>query len=270
MRFALITDEHFGPPAYHRGKLRKLTGQAEPLTRAFVERMNRHERPDLVINLGDVIEDSSRDTDLEQYGRFVGILEGLEAPRLHVAGNHDQVNLSDDDLRALWGHSGPLHYSRDVGGVHFVVLRTAQIEHTKVYLPDDQLEWVARDLERASRPAIVLMHHTASEMDVTGNHWFEHQPQICRIAERRKLRAVFEASGKVIAVFNGHVHWNHFDLINGIPYVTVQSLIENLDDDAPGRAAAAHAVCDLDEHRLIVRVAGLEPARYQIELREQP
>ena len=44
------------------------------------------------------------------------------------------------------------------------------------------------------------------------------------------------------AVFNGHLHWNHLDVIAGIPYVTVQSLIENLDDDAPGRAAAAHAV----------------------------
>jgi 3',5'-cyclic-AMP phosphodiesterase len=74
-----------------------------------------------------------------------------------------------------------------------------------------------------------------------------------------------EASGKVVAVFNGHAHWNHLDVIAGIPYVTLQSLTENLDDDAPGRPANAWAVCDLDARRLVIRVHGEEPQHYQIE-----
>jgi hypothetical protein len=77
---------------------------------------------------------------------------------------------------------------------------------------------------------------------------------------------VIEASGKVVAVFNGHVHWNHLDVIRGIPYITLQSLTENLDDDAPGRPAAAYALCDIDERRLLVDVRGEETARYQFEL----
>jgi 3',5'-cyclic-AMP phosphodiesterase len=56
-------------------------------------------------------------------------------------------------------------------------------------------------------------------------------------------------------------------VIAGIPYITLQSLIENLDDDAPGRAAAAYAVCDLDDRRLVVTVYGAEQLRYQVELR---
>ena len=87
-----------------------------------------------------------------------------------------------------------------------------------------------------------------------------------KIVERRRLRRILEASGKVVAVFNGHLHWNHFDLSGGIPYITVQSLIENLDDDAPGRPAAAHAVCRLSDERLLVEIEGNDPARYQIEL----
>jgi hypothetical protein len=51
-------------------------------------------------------------------------------------------------------------------------------------------------------------------------------------------------------------------VIGGIPYVTLQSLIENVDDDAPGRAAAAWALVEVEARRLTVRVAGLEPARY--------
>jgi 3',5'-cyclic-AMP phosphodiesterase len=266
MRFALISDEHFGPPAYHEGKLRKLTAHAEELTRAFVERMNDIEHPDLVINLGDVLEDESRDADLVNYAHFVEILSGTHAEILHVAGNHDQVNLSDADLARLWRHDGPLHYSRDFGGVHFSVLRTVEIVDTAVHLPEPQFEWLERDLAGAKLPVIVLMHHPASELDVTGNRWFEHAPHICRVAERRRLRRLLEASGKVILVVNGHVHWNHFDVIRGIPYVTLQSLIENVDEDAPGRPAAAFAVCDFEPHRLSIRVGGVEPARYQIEL----
>ena len=86
------------------------------------------------------------------------------------------------------------------------------------------------------------------------------------MVERPRVRRIIEESKKVIAVFNGHVHWNHFDLCNGIPYITVQSLIENLDDDAPGRPAAAHAVCRLSERRLVIEIEGNDPARYQIEL----
>jgi 3',5'-cyclic-AMP phosphodiesterase len=265
MRFALITDVHFGPRAYHEGKLRKLTERAGELTEQFVERMNRVERPELVVNLGDVIEDESRARDLEQYGEFVRILSKLDARVVHVAGNHDQVNLSPDDLRQLWGHTGELYYSFDFGGLHFLVLRTDETKDVVVRLPAEQIEFAARDLAATSLPTIVLMHHPASEQRLQGNLWFETRPHVCRVAERGALRRVLEASGKVLAVFNGHVHWNHLDVISGIPYVTVQSLIENLDEDAPGRPAAAFAVCDVDEKRLVVTVHGAETARYQLE-----
>ena len=266
MKLALISDVHFGPRAFFAGKLRKLTHEAGRLTTEFVEHMNQIERPDLVINLGDVIEDQDHARDYQNYETFVRILSGLDAEVLHVAGNHDTIHLSESDLRALWKHDGPLHYSRDIGGFHFAVLHTQEVKDTAVHLPDAQLDWLSGDLAATSLPVIVLMHHPASEMQLTGNRWFENAPHICRVAERRRLRRLLEESGKVIAVFNGHVHWNHFDVIAGIPYVTCQSLTENLDDDAPGRPAAARTVCTVDAHRLLVHVQGEESARYQVEL----
>jgi 3',5'-cyclic AMP phosphodiesterase CpdA len=268
VRFALITDEHFGPKAFFDGKLRKLSHEAPRLTRAFVERMNQVERPDLVVNLGDVIEDDeNREHDLARYREFVDIMSALDAPVLHVAGNHDQIHLTHDDLRAFWKHAGPLHYSRDVGGVHFAVLNTQEIKDVVIRLPEEQIRWLEQDLAEAGAPVVVLMHHPASDQDLTGNRWFEKAPNICRIAERKQLRRVIRESGKVVAVFNGHVHWNHLDVIDDIPYFTLQSLIENLDDDAPGRPAASHAICDLEARRLSVRVSGEENLRYQFELR---
>lgn len=266
MRFALFSDQHFGPLAYFEGKLRKLSHQAGGLSRAFVERMVEVEHPDLVVNLGDVVEDESPDADRARYRELIEILSRLACPILHVAGNHDQIHLSEDDLRRLWGHTGPLHYSRGVAGVHFSVLNTLETKDVCVRLPAGQLAWLEADLADAAAPVVVLMHHPASEQALEGNRWFERAPNICRVAERRELRQVLERSGKVVAVFNGHAHWNHLDLIGGIPYVTLQSLIENLDDDAPGRPAACHAVCDLEPGRLQVRIEGAEPARYQFEL----
>ena len=267
MRFALISDEHFGPTAYFEGKLRKLTADAGALCRAFVTRMNDEVKPELVVNLGDVIEDESRAKDLEHYGQFVDILAQLKCPVLHVAGNHDQVNLSDNDLRVLWQHEGELHYSRDVAGVHFSILRTLEVANVAIHLPEAQIDWLRADLASTTSPSVVLMHHPASEMRLDGNRWFAARPNVCRVAERRAFQRVIDDCKHVVAVFNGHVHWNHFDVIGGVPYITLQSLVENLDDDAPGRPAAAHAVVDLDERRMVVRVAGAEPVRYQVELR---
>jgi Icc protein len=266
MRFALITDVHLGPPASHQGKLRKLTHQSEDLVKAFVRKMRDEVNPDLVINLGDVIEDESAEKDRERYAHFVSLLREIGKPVLHVAGNHDTINLTADQLCKMWGTSDAATYSRDLDGIHFSVLRTIEHRGERIELPEEQIKWLERDLAATTLPSIVLMHHPASEMRLDGNRWFEKRPHLCRVVERRALREVIEKSGKVLAVFNGHVHWNHFDVIAGIPYVTLQSLIENLDDDAPGRAAAAHAVCDLDDRRLVVNVFGAEQMRYQVEL----
>jgi Icc protein len=265
MRFALISDVHLGPAASHQGKLRKLTHRSEELVQAFVRRMRDDLNPDLVINLGDVIEDESAAKDRERYGSFVAKLREIGKPVLHVAGNHDTINLTAEELCSMWGNTAEATYSKDLGGVHFAVLRTIEHRDERIELPAEQLSWLEGDLARTSLPSVVLMHHPASEMRLEGNRWFEKRPNLCRVVERRALRDVVQRSGKVLAVFNGHVHWNHFDVIGGIPYITLQSLIENLDDDAPGRAAAAYAVCDLDERRLVVTVYGAEQQRYQVE-----
>jgi 3',5'-cyclic AMP phosphodiesterase CpdA len=261
----LVTDLHFGPEARYGGKLRKMTHLAGELARGFVRQMNDEVRPDLVVNLGDDIEDESRDADLARYGECQAILRGAAAPLVNVAGNHDSIHLNRDDLIRFWQRSGPLYYAFDHGAWHVVVLHTIEKKDVEIRVPEPQIAWLRADLAAATRPTIVFMHHSASEQDLGGSRWFEGRAPIALVKERAELRAIFERSGRVRAVFNGHLHWNHLDVIGGIPYVTVQSLIENLDDDAPGRAAAAHAVVTLSPRRMVVRVRGNDPARYQFE-----
>lgn len=265
LTIGFLTDLHFGPAAYFDGKLRKLTHRAGELTRAAVAAMNEDVKPDLLVNLGDDIEDESREADLERYGECQAILRTARAELVNVAGNHDTIHLGQEDLGRFWQRTGPLHYSFDRGGFHFVVLHTLEAKDVDVRIPPAQLAWLKADLAGAALDTVVLMHHSASEQQLDDSRWFARAPHLALVRERRDLRAILEESGKVRAVFNGHLHRNHLDVIGGIPYVTVQSLIENLDDDAPGRPAAAHAVAQIDASRLVVRVRGNDPARYQIE-----
>jgi Icc protein len=271
LKIGFVTDLHFGPEAFHEGKLRKLTHHAAELTRGVVRRMNDEVRPDLLVNLGDDIEDESREADLARYTECQDILRTAKAELVNVAGNHDTIHLTRDDLVGVWRQEarfatqGRLFYSFDRGGFHFIVLHTIERKDVDVRIPQAQLEWLKADLAATPLPSVVLMHHSASEQDLGDSFWFRGLAHLALVKERADLRAILEESGKVRVVFNGHVHRNHLDVIRGIAYVTFQSLIENLDEDAPGRPAAACAVATLDDRRTTIRVLGNDPARYQIE-----
>lgn len=266
LTLGFVTDLHFGPAAYHDGKLRKLTHHAADLTREVVRLMNEQARPDLLVNLGDDIEDESREADLVRYSECQDILRTANAELVNVAGNHDTVSLTRDDLARIWRREGPLFYSLDRGGFHLVVLHTVQRDDIEVRMPQAQLEWLKADLARTTLPTVVLMHHSASEQDLRDSVWFEGRGYLALVKERAELRTILQESGKVRVVFNGHLHRNYLDVIKGIPYVTIQSLTENLDADAPGRPAATYAIATISESRVVVRVLGNDPARYQFDV----
>src|SRR5262245_57865533 len=144
LTLALITDLHFGPAAFFGAKLRKLTALAPALSRAFVARMNEEVRPDLVVNLGDDIEDENPEVDRARYAECLGILGQARAELVHVAGNHDTINLSSADLRTAWGlpPEGPLYRSFDRGGIHFIVLHTHERKDVDVSLGEAQMAWL--------------------------------------------------------------------------------------------------------------------------------
>jgi len=266
---ALVTDVHFGPAAHFGGTLRKLGERAADLLEAAVGVIACEVEPDLVVNLGDLIEDESPELDLARYRTGLGLLAKVPAPLVSLAGNHDRINLEPATLRALWGlpTEGPLFRSFDLGGCHWVMLYTQERKDVDVHVDQQQMGWLDGDLGATTLPTIVLMHHSAAEQDLRGNRWFERAPHICLIAERRELRAVLRRHAHVVAVLNGHLHWNHLFVEDRIPYLTLQSLTENIRDDEPAEPAAAYAVARIEPGWLRVEVAGAQPARYQLELR---
>jgi Icc protein len=268
LTLGFVSDLHYGPEARFEGKLRKLTAHADALAAAAVAALD-HVGVDALVNLGDDIEDESHDLDLSRYRACQTTLRHSKAPVVNVAGNHDTIHLKARELLQVWegslGAPTRLHYSFDHRGWHLVVLHTVERRDTDIAVSPEQLDWLRADLAATARPTVVLMHHSASEQDLDDSRWFSKAPHLALVKNRAEVRAVFEASGVVRAVFNGHLHRNHCDVIRGIPYVTFQSLVENLEDDAPGLPAATWAVARLSPSRVVVRVRGNDPARYQFE-----
>ncbi len=268
LTLAFVSDIHVGPAATFDGKLRKLTHRSLELLRTFIDEMNAL-GPDVVVNLGDDIEDEDAELDRSRLRDVMDVLGRFDGELLHVAGNHDTKCIDDAELLALWRstrfdllRAPPLRYALERKGFHLVVLHTHEIKDERVFLEEDDLAWLAAELDRSPLPKVLMMHHAAADQILKGNRWFERAPHLCLVRERKRLRALLE-SHDVRLVVNGHLHWNHLAVIDGIPYVTVQSLVENLDDDAPGRPARGHVLATLSATRTLVEVRGEEPARYQ-------
>lgn len=270
MRFAAITDLHFGRAAPYRGVDRKLTGHAAALTAAFVDDMNRRVRPDFVVVLGDVIEDESTRADLDNYNKAVKILSGLEMPVRYVYGNHDLVNLTHGQLLAISGETA-LNSSFDVDGWHLVRLHSTAsfpppdapgTEHgLRAHITPEDLAWLDHDLAAAGRPAIVFTHFAPADLNLAGQFWFGHAPDEALLGNRAEVRDILE-SHEVVMAMNGHVHWNNRTVHNGISYITIQSLVENTAGD--GEPAGAWALVEASATHLEVTVNGRDAARYLV------
>lgn len=65
---------------------------------SFLERsrrqMNDRIKPDLVVQLGDLIQDTDLDSDRKSLKRVAKYLHSLHAPAAHLLGNHDRRVLS--------------------------------------------------------------------------------------------------------------------------------------------------------------------------------
>ena len=266
LRIGIISDIHIGPRASYKGMVRKIGDAAEPLTAAFVEAMNTGFEPHFVVNLGDVVQDSTRAVDKRHYGRAFEILSGLDAPQYPVVGNHDLITMSPEDLLEVWGglshlKTDGLYYTFEHGGVQCVVLHSHEKKDSHVWIDADQVAWLGEVLGAGSGPAVVFMHHTLADQDTSGNHWFRKHPRLALVQNRAEVREVIEGSGRVMAVINGHLHWNTLWASGGIPYITVQSLIENSLALDPPRACGAWAELRLRPGEgFELRVVGEDPA----------
>lgn len=260
MRFALLADCHIGEERPYEGVVRKLSRYALPFIDAIIDELG--DSVDFIVQLGDLIEDGADvQGDIDNYRAGIAAFARAPVPVLHVFGNHEQVHLTVPQLCAIAGQndggaaaaisklanvaktadpaakselSGPAaspYYSHIIAGYKLIVLFSSSIAHTDIHVDRVQIEWLKQVLKEGTEPVLVFVHHPLDEQSLIGNVWFEKYPHYCFCEERLELRQILEASKRVLAVFGGHVHQNSVSCINGIYYVTVQSLVERIERD---------------------------------------
>lgn len=259
MKFVILTDIHLGPENYHNGILRKINKDAKLFLSNFVKEMNTIVRPQFVAVLGDLIQDDNSEADEENIRYVVNSLEKLICPAYYIAGNHDLKNISEGKLAELFKQKR-LNYSFNSSDLHFVVLFSKKISEGNIKITKDQIDWLKKDLSDSRKKCIVFVHHGLADQNLKGNPWFEGKPGSCLIDNRKNIRSVLEKSGKVISVFNSHLHWDKKNIHHLIPYFTIQSLTENEADK--GIPSEAYAVVNIVNNEVAVNIRGNYPKEF--------
>ncbi len=229
LRVGLVTDLHFAdkPPAGTR-YYRETPGKLEEAARQFEQ-----DRPTFLVELGDLI-DAADSVDLEQsYLRTINReFSAICNDRHYVLGNHCVDTLTKEEFLA-GVQQEKSYYSFDRGGIHFIVLDACfrsdgepygrkNSQWTDANIPAAELEWLGVDLMATDRPVIVFAHQ---RLDVTKSH---------SVKNHADVRKVLEASGKVLAVFQGHSHQNDLNEIAGIHYCTLVAMVEGSGNENNG------------------------------------
>lgn len=193
-----------------------------------------------------------------------------------VLGPADAAGLPGrDHANVLLGLAAAPYYSCILGGHKLIVLFSSSVEHTDIHVDSEQIKWLKQELAQGTEPVLVFVHHPLDEQSLIGNVWFEKYPHYCFCEERLELRQILESSKRVLAVFGGHVHQNSVSCINGIYYVTVQSLVERIDRKAGTGAESAmpsraYALVDVfkneaGEHQLKIEVRGNDALTVEVK-----
>lgn len=221
LRVGIITDLHYADKAsagtrHYRETQRKLSEAGEHFQKS---------KADFTVELGDLI-DAADSVDTEQ--RFLTTINrdfaSIAKNRHYVLGNHCVDTLTKDEFLGGVEHAKS-YYSFERGGIHFVILDACFRSDGQPYgrknskwndanIPAAELEWLTSDLQANDKPVIVFAHQ---RLDVSNDHGVKN----C-VAVRR----ILEASGKVLAVFQGHSHQNDLKDINGIHYATLVAMVE--------------------------------------------
>ena len=214
MKIALVGDLHFIAPdvsARKRRQRRRHFAEAWP-SFARVESIVRHESPDLVVSVGDIVDwysDESRDFALER-------LDALKPPWLLTPGNHDFAPGGEDgkpraglpgpkEIRERWEASGVAMGNRSVeaDGVRLLL-----VDSPDSSVPEGTAAWLRKETEGSARN--ILITHVPLNVPEMADYILSVEPQrdLRKYVQSGAPRLFEEAvRGRVEAVFSGHLHF---------------------------------------------------------------
>lgn len=179
--------------------------------------------PDVIVHTGDIVHNGRAD----EYAQAAAILARARAPVYVMAGNKDDR----ENLRATFSAGGYLppapgfiDYAVETFPVRLIMLDTLNPGSNKGDFCSERLARLARLIDaETTRPIAVFTHHPPFEVTVGPDRLhFETMDIMQGLAE------ALQHSGRVAAVFAGHVHRSTTGLAGTIPAAVMPSIATSL------------------------------------------
>ena len=221
IRIGLMTDlHHADKPEFGSRFYRETVDKIEEAATEFLI-----SRIDFAVELGDLIDAAdSVDTELGYLKTINDKFSTIAKDRHYVLGNHCVDMLTKAEFLGTVEQKES-YYSFDRNGFHFIVLDACFRNDSEPYgrknsswadsnIPPKEIEWLRGDLKATRKKVVVFVHQ---RLDTDSNFGIKNAPEI---------RQILEASGNVLAVFQGHSHENDLNDIGGIHYCTLRAMVE--------------------------------------------
>lgn len=246
MKIAIISDIHHSREANMLGEVERFVAAATA------------SGADLLLDLGDRIDDTTREGDLALVEELANAFRRFPGPRVHLLGNHDVVNLSSDDHERMLGRR-PGHMVLELGEIRLVVWEpSVHFHRPRGFDPASaHLDWLVAALAEDSRPAIVATHIPVSGASMVGNYYFANNPSLATYPDADLVRAAVEKTGNAAVWLSGHVHWNSLATVGGIRHATFQSTSETFTTN--GKPALAWGYLHVAASEAELNINGRDP-----------
>ena len=218
-------------------------------------------RPECIVDLGDRINSVAAGQDGVRHRYVRRRLEDAGVPVYHVLGNTDVARLAKHDALAAI-KKGWAAETVDLGPARLILLDTVDppVDGVGGAMGAAQIEWLRAALAERTTACLVFGHHPLDEPALGGHRYFAARPHLAVVQNRADVRGILEGASTVAAAFAGHLHWTRTAQINGIPYVTIGSLVDAAYTD--GEPAGAYALVTLGSEAVEVNVWGRAPAQF--------
>lgn len=232
----------------------------EALTDELSRVVDRFERfdPDLVVALGDIVEDETAERDREHI-ELVREQLSFGPPLRMLAGNHDVRNLSSETLQSLFGN--PLGGTARIGGETLVFLNSAapRLGNPRGEVDEGGIELLRR-LD-PDKPVTVFVHHPLHYRDLSETVWWSTRPEEALCGNKTAVNEILEGLS-IRCVINGHLHDPAHTRYRGIDHVTLNAFSKET-PDIP--ITGTYAEIEIDERvRVEAKVGDETVSAYEV------
>lgn len=242
-----------------------------PKVEEAVKQLNEN-KVDLTVNLGDLSDRIPGDIDT-----ITARLSKLQAPIFNIAGNHDYMGITDNQV---------LYDKLKIPSEYYEQHLTDQ-KITLIFLNTNEISSYANIANTPKQKEFEdIMNKIKKENRINGYEWnggvsnkqltwldyvltdtdnknikviiFTHHPLYPKHDHNTlndiEILSILEKHESVKAVFSGHYHKGNFDKFNNIPFVTLEGMIESEHDNSFG-------VMKIYENKLVIEGKGRMTSR---------